>query len=281
MRKFEKVIYTLVGILFVSGLAFFLVGYFNPKKAGILIESDPVSLVFIDGVQVGRTPYDATRPPSEVIIKLIPESLDRPLVTYETKVNLGAGIKTIIKREFGESDEASAGEVVSFERVGAGETSLAVVSIPDSALVSIDGQVKEFAPAKISGILAGEHQIAVSAERYKERTLTVKAITGYKLTAVVKLALNPEMPKEETINETEKEPEKTYQVEILATPNDFLRVRSEPLTTGDEISRVKTGEKYKFIDEDEKSGWFKIEYEEGKEGWVSNEYAQKVETPTN
>lgn len=277
MRKFEKVIFAFVGILFVFGLTFFLVGYFKPKKAGILIETVPAALVYVDGVQVGRTPYEATRPPSEVVIKLIPESLDKPLVPYEIKVTLGAGIKTVIKREFGESDETSAGEVVSFEKVGAGETSLAVVSIPDSAQVSIDGQIKGFSPIKLTDINAGEHQIAVLAERFKERTLTVKAITGYKLTVVVKLALNPELPKEKPKNEQTKEPEKKYQVEILTTPNGFLRVRSEPTITADELVKVKSGEKFKFIEEDSKTGWFKIEYEAGKEGWVSNDYTKKVE----
>ncbi len=258
------------------GLTFFLVGYFKPKKAGILIETTPTASVYIDGVQVGRTPYEMTKTPSEVVVKLIPESLGKPLVPYETKVNLGTGIKTIIKREFGESDETSAGEVISFEKVGVKETSLAVISVPDSAQVSIDGQIRGFAPIKITDISAGEHQVAVSAERFKERTFTVKTITGYKLTAIVKLAVNSDLPKEETRDEQPKEPEKTYQVEILATPNGFLRVRSEPSTTADELVKVKSGEKFKYIEEDSKTGWFKIEYEEGKEGWVSGEFVKKI-----
>lgn len=281
MKKFEKVVLTLVGISFVVGLTFFLVGYFKPKKAGVLIETTPVALVYIDGVQVGRTPYEATRTPSEVVVKLIPESLDKPLAPYEIKVKLGAGIKTVITREFGESEEVSAGQVISFEKVAAGETSLAVVSFPDSAQVSIDGQIRGFSPIKLTDISAGEHQIAVSAERFKERTLTVKTITGYKLTAVVKLAVNLELPKEEPQDEQRKKPETKYQIEILDTPNGFLRVRSEPSTAADELAKVKTGEKFKFIEEDAKTGWFKIEYEGGKEGWVSNEYAKKTEAVSN
>lgn len=268
-------------MLFVIGLSFFLVGYFKPRKAGILIETTPTALVYIDGVQVGRTPYESTKTPSEIVVKLIPESLDKPLVPYETKVNLGAGIKTVIRKEFGESDETSAGEVISFEKAGAGETSLAVVSVPDSAQVSIDGQIKGFSPIKLTDISAGEHQIAVSAERFKERTFTVKTITGYKLTAIVKLAVNLDLPKEEPRDEQPKEPEKTYEVEILTTPNGFLRVRSEPTTTADELVKVKSGEKFKYVEEDSKTGWFRIEYEEGKEGWVSNNYAKKTEVISN
>ena len=88
--------------------------------------------------------------------------------------------------------------------------------------------------------------------------------------------MNSDLPKEVTRDEQPKEPEKTYQVEILATPNGFLRVRSEPSTTADELVKVKSGEKFKYIEEDSKTGWFKIEYEEGKEGWVSGEFVKKI-----
>lgn len=281
MKKFEKVVFILIGILFVAGLVLFFAGKLKPKKAGILIETTPVALVYIDGVQVGRTPYEATKDPSEITVKLIPESLDKPLAPYETKVSLGAGIETVIIREFGESDETSAGQVTSFEKVGAGDISLAVVSVPDSAQVSIDGQIKGFAPTKFTDITAEEHQIAVSADGYRERTLSVKTLMGYKLTAVVKLARNLDLPKEEPKKEEVKEPEKKYQVEILTTPNGFLRVRSEPSISADELEKVKSGEKFKFVEEDSKTGWFKIEYKEGQEGWVSNDYTKKIEEPSD
>ena len=281
MKKFEKVVFILIGILFVVGLVLFLVGKLKPKKAGILIETTPVASVYIDGVQVGRTPYEAIKDPSEITVKLIPESLDKPLAPYETKVSLGAGIETVITREFGESDETSSGQVTSFEKVGAGDISLAVVSVPDSARVSIDGQIKGFAPTKFTDITAGEHQIAVSADGYRERTLSVKTLMGYKLTAVVKLARDLDLPKEEPNKEEVKEPEKKYQIEILATPNGFLRVRSEPSISADELEKVKSGEKFKFVEEDSKTGWFKIEYKEGQEGWVSNDYTKKIEEPSN
>lgn len=279
MNKFLKVILIIFGVSLALGLGFFLKGYFQPKKAGILIETTPAASVYINGVGVGRTPYEATYKPSEISVKLVPESLDEPLASYETKVNLGAGIKTVIKREFGESDESSSGEIISFEKIGRGETSLAVVTTPDSAQVSIDGQNKGFAPIKVSEITEAEHQIAISALGYKEKTLTVKTVTGYKLAAIIKLAKSTEpgsQPLQSPSEQATPEPKNLY-VEILETPGGFLRVREEPNISSKELARVKPGDKFLLIEEDLKSGWFKIEYLPAQAGWISNQYAKKIE----
>lgn len=281
MQKFEKIIFILLGILFTLGAAFFLIGYFKPQKAGILVETIPAASVFINDVQVGRTPYEGTYDSGEVTVKLVPESQNTPMVPYEIKVTLGPGIKTVIRREFDESDESSSGEIVSFEKASAGEISLAVVSVPDSARVLVDGQSRGFAPVKVSSIAPGDHQIVVSASGYKDRTLNLRTVTGYKLTALVKLVKNKETQPE--VIPTPTPVAKTYSVKILDTPGGFLRVREEPATTAKELARVKPGEKFILIEEDVATGWFKIEYlpaqadQEAQQGWVSNQYAQKLE----
>jgi uncharacterized protein YgiM (DUF1202 family) len=61
-------------------------------------------------------------------------------------------------------------------------------------------------------------------------------------------------------------------VEILTIPNGFLRVRSEPNTTSNEIAQVHPGEKYKFIKKDEKTGWYDIELTASVSGWVTDVY---------
>jgi hypothetical protein len=276
MKKLRTLSIILVVVGLILGIVFFVVGSFKPKSAGIVIELIPAASVFIDGEQVGRTPYDGTRKPGEITIKLIPESFEAPLAPFETKVTLVAGIETIVKREFGESDEASSGEIISFEKVGGKEASLAVVSIPDAAQISIDGSIRGFAPYKTSSIVPGEHQVIVYAPGFSEKSFSIGTIEGYKLTVVVKLKPNGE---EVLSDEDDKAPEepKQEEVEILSTPTGFLRVRSEPSTAGEEIAQVEPGERYPYLDKDEDTGWFKIEYEDGEEGWVSNQYAKKVD----
>lgn len=274
MQKLKLSLLIFASVVILFAVIFFLLGYLKPKGAGILVETNPASTVFIDGNQVGRTPYEATRSPGEISVKLVPETLDKPASIFETKVTLNSGIKTVIKREFGETEETSAGEIISFERAGGKEASLVVVSVPDAAQVSIDGQVRGFAPYKTSSVTAGEHQVAVSALKFSERNLSVKVIPGYKLTAVVKLAQTPQTQESQ---EEKKVPLKRTMVEILSTPTGFLRVRSEPGLGGREVGRVDPGAKFVFLEEDAKTGWYKIEFEKDKEGWVTNQYAKKTE----
>lgn len=272
MKKFKVIFLVLVSVALLGGLGIFLIGQFKSTSAGLRIETSPAAAVFIDGEQVGRTPYQGTHNAGEVVIKLVPESINEPLAPFETKINLASGIETVIKREFGPSDEESSGEIISFEKLGGKETSLSVISVPDAAQVSIDGLVRGFTPYKTSSITAGEHRVIVATPGYFERSLSVKVVEGYKLTAVVKLAPSGN---EEAKEETPEEP-KQEEVRILETPTGFLRVRSEPSTLGEEVGRVEPGKTYPYLDEDKDTGWFKIEYEEGKEGWVSNRYAEKI-----
>ena len=276
MKKLRTLSIILIVAGLILGIAFFVIGSLKPKSAGIVIETTPAANVFIDGEQVGRTPYDGTRKPGEITIKLIPESFEAPLAPFETKVTLIAGIETVVKREFGESDEASSGEIISFEKVGGKEASLAVVSIPDAAQISIDGSIRGFAPYKTSSIVPGEHQVKVYAPGFSEKSFSIGTVEGYKLTVVVKLKPNGE---EVLSDEDDKAPEepKQEEVEILSTPTGFLRVRSEPSTAGEEVAQVEPGDRFPYLDKDEDTGWFKIEYEDGEEGWVSNQYAKKVE----
>ena len=276
MKKLRTLSIILIVAGLILGIAFFVIGSLKPKSAGIVIETTPAANVFIDGEQVGRTPYDGTRKPGEITIKLIPESFEAPLAPFETKVTLIAGIETVVKREFGESDEASSGEIISFEKVGGKEASLAVVSIPDAAQISIDGSIRGFAPYKTSSIVPGEHLVTVYAPGFSEKSFSIGTVEGYKLTVVVKLKPNGE---EVLSDEDDKAPEepKQEEVEILSTPTGFLRVRSEPSTAGEEVAQVEPGDRFPYLDKDEDTGWFKIEYEDGEEGWVSNQYAKKVE----
>ncbi len=270
MRVFKILLASGLLAVFLIGAILFLIGYFKPKPAGFLIETTPAATVFIDGVQVGRTPYEGTKKPGEVTIKLVPESKDVPLLAFETKVILASGIKTIIRREFAETEEASSGEIISFEKASSNETSLAVISIPDSAQVTLDGTVRGFAPYKTSAITAGEHQLIISASGYRETNLSLKTQSGYKLTAVIKLAKVAEP------QPTSAPKEKKTLIEILPTPTGFLRVRSEPKVSASEVAQVKPGEKFPLLEEDQSSGWFKIEYLSGQTGWVSNQYAKKI-----
>jgi len=201
----------------------------------------------------------------------VPEANGTPLVPYETRVNLASGIETIINREFGETEELSSGTVISFEKLKGDESSMAIISIPDASQISVDGFVRGFTPFKTNSIIAADHEIKVSAPGYVERADFVKTVEGYKLTAIVKLAKDGSVEEEDKNTEDGKKEE----VEILDTPTGFLRVRSEPNTAGEEVTQVEPGEKYLLLDEDEDSGWYKIQ--SSPSGWISSKYSEIIE----
>jgi hypothetical protein len=91
-KKLRLLLIGIASVGLVVGTVLFLVGTFKPKSAGLFIETVPKASVFIDGEQVGRTPYETTRSPGEVTIKLIPESIDTALAPFETKLTLASEI---------------------------------------------------------------------------------------------------------------------------------------------------------------------------------------------
>ena len=276
---------SVLGVIFILGISFLLVRYLKPKVAGIYIETVPAATVYIDGAEVGRTPYEKTRTPGETVVKLVPDSFEFPMAPYETRVNLSSGVQTVIKRFFGDNDETSSGEIISFEKIDSNQVSLAVVSIPDSAELLIDGSERAFTPHRTTSLLPGIHSLVLSAEGYQEKRVDVRTYEGYKLTAIIKLAKTVEY-ESETIQEESVEVDEgdgREWVKILTTPTGFLRVRGEPSTLSQEVGMVEPDETYELLETDERTGWYRIKFipkdsEEEKEGWITNQYAQVIES---
>ena len=281
MSKPRKLVLFLLGVGVIAGIVLFAVGFFNEAGAGLTIETSPQSTVFVNGEQVGRTPYAGIESPGEAEIRLVPDSFDTPLTPYETRLTLVSGVETIVKQEFSQNPDEIKREIVSFEELPDEDTSIAILSEPDGASISVDGARQGFTPFKNQSILVGEHTLSVEAEGYQTTNLNIQVVEGYKLTARVKLMTDPTYQPEEIEEETQDEEitEETgpLMVEILSTPTNFLRVRSEPTTTSTEVSRVTPGKQYELIEEDEDSDWVKIKYEDDSEGWVSGEYVTIVD----
>lgn len=282
VRKLRLILLLIISGVFLIGIVYFGIGFVRPKAAGLLIETNPTALVFINGEEVGRTPYQEVNMSGEVTVKLVPESFETPLRPYETKITLTPGVETVIRRDFASSDEMSGGDIVSFEKVGKDETSVSIVTIPDGAQLMLDGEAKGFAPYKLISVTPGDHTLLVTIDGYKERSVKIKAYESYKLTAIVTLAKSDEPVLGEEIENPAKDEEPTEKlVEILSTPVGFLRVREEASTDSPEVAQVKLGEEYLLLEEDPDGNWFKIEYKEGSEGWVSSEYAKIKEDDAN
>lgn len=280
MKIVKIVAIVLVSLISVVTATLFLIGYFKEKPGGVYIDTNPISDVYINDNFVGKTPYKNSHEAGQVTIKLVPSSAN--LVAYETRLILVPGIETIIRREFGESEGLSSGDVISFDKIDGKDVGLIIISTPENAQVSVDGIPQGFTPYKNSNISPAQHQITVRAPGYLDRVMTVKTMAGYRLSLYAKLA---KFEQAEVVPSVAPKL-KTF-VEILKTPTGFLRVRTAPGTAGSEIAQVKPGDKYLFLSDDAATGWIEIQYEasaaglpNGIAGWVSGQYAKKIEEAT-
>lgn len=270
-----------------AGTIFFVMGAIQPKPGALIIKTDPESSVYINGVLVGKTPFKGTYKAGEITLKLVPDASPENLLPFETRLTLIPEIQTVVRREFGPSEELSSGDITSFDKGSGKETGLVVVTTPENAQISLDGVPRGFAPYKTSLISPAKHQITIKAPGYVDRIMTSTTVEGYRLTIFAKLAKGGDDSGNAQATPTPAPVSKTY-VLILQTPTGFLRVRTEPGNAGEEIAEVKPGSKYPFLEEDAATHWFKIQYEEpqaglpnGITGWVSNQFSKKVDDKGN
>ena len=290
----KKIIAVVLILAGAGAIGFGVFKYLRSQKpnAVLRVDTTPPSLVYIDNIQVGQTPIEKIFKPGEITIKLIPTSTISALTTYQTKVHLTSQTITVIRRDFGDSDITSAGEVINLEPQPGKNASLAVItSIPDSASITLDGQPQGFTPILIPQVQAGDHQIVISAPGFTPRTISAKTVAGYKLNLNAKLAglpsEAPRSPGEVGAKEGDATPSATLKkpyVEIKATPTGFLRVREKPDTKSQELGRVQPGDSYPLLDKT--TGWYLIKVDleatvsglpAGSQGWVSAQYVDKFE----
>lgn len=255
---------SIAGILLGGVGSIFLLGILRPKTAGILVETNVEAQVFVDGKRLGRTPLDTTLSPHEVVVRIVPNS---QFLAYETKVNLSAGIKTIVRRNFGLTEAVSSGQIISFEKVSDTAGVISVVTDPDGGRVFLDGRPVGFAPLKLAKIMAGNHKITIEYPGFGQNSFNIKTVDGYKLTAVVKLA------QADTATLGVQTQQVLPQVEVLKTTSGFLSARETPSTASNEVGKVIDEQKYNLISKSADSEWYEIDLGGGKSGWISALYA--------
>ncbi len=276
----KKILIPAVIVLLVGLVAFAVWGgAFAGKKAAIQINTTPSVKVFLNDKEVGTSPFESeTIKPGDVDLKLVPE--DSTLGTWEKRLTINPNTRLIVDKQFNADLEKEESQVLYLEKTGdKNKAGLVLVSIPDGVSVTVDGQMRGFAPVKLDDISVGDRKIVISHPGYKSIEVLTRGLGGYRLMVEVKLAkedvgLAEQQEDEENKDGAETELEGVYVV-ISDTPTGWLRVRMEPSTIASEAAKVNPGDQFLLLDE--KSGWYQIEYKQGEEGWISGTYAEKVE----
>lgn len=278
----RKKLTTLIAIIliFIGFFLFFqILGYLLPRGKGALqVTSSVKAKVLLNGKLIGTTPLckcdaEETIEEGTYSLQLVPEDSSP---TYTTKVKIGKGVLTAVDRTFLPGSFGSAYTLL-LEKLSSASPQLFISSIPDGALVSIDGNDSGVTPLLVKDISASEHEIELQKGGYGKKTIRIKTVPNYKL--IVEATLGTKATENETIPGTETSPTPTptpqdqVTVTILSTPTGFLRVRSEANLSSTEIGRVNPGDALPLLSEE--AGWFEIKLPDGKTGFISSDFAQK------
>lgn len=239
-----------------------------PKRSGLEIMSYPPAKVYIDGKEMGMTPYkNNTLEPREVEIKLITNDKN-----WTKKTELHNNINTVIDWELSSEEKESGGYVLYMEKTGDKNAGLLVNTVPEKAAVQIEGEIKGFSPTRIDNIGEGDKQVTLSFPGYKSLNVFIKSVLGYQIVIEGKLIEEKGVSVEKKEEEIKQQNIIEKEVVIKETETGWLRVREASSSAAAEIAKVKPGDKYKLIEET--IDWYKIAVESSKSGWVSTKYAE-------
>ncbi len=231
------------------------------ESSGISVISDPVdATVFLDGQEVGKTPFNA----KNLEMKTYEIKIQKEKLVWQGKIKLNSGTITVISRDLSLDLASSAGEMLTLEK-GNG---LTIISSPTESDVTVDGRSVGKTPLTVNTD-SGEHTILVSKANYLNRSIRADLPVGFNLTVSADLALSEaDLTVVDALVVTQ-----VTEVVVKKTPTGFLRVRDKPNLAGKELAQVKTGETLVLLEE--LGTWDKVRLANGTEGFVSAVYVQK------
>lgn len=231
------------------------------EKSGLSILSQPSdATVFLDGQEVGKTPYED----KNLLVKDYVVKIEKDQSFWEGKVSLIAGTLVVVNRELSKELTTSAGEILTL-RKGRG---LTVISNPNSADVEVDNKPSGKTPLSVN-VSSGEHNVSVSHPGYLKRNIRAMLPSEYNLVVSVDLAI----AEADLTTITTPPITQTPQVLVKDTPTGFLRVRDKPSLSGKEIAQVKPGDTLILLEE--LPSWDRVRLPDGTEGYVSSVYVEK------
>lgn len=246
-----------------------------PKKSGLEVISNLQAKVYIDGKEMGTTPYkNNSLFPKEIEVKIKTQNNQE----WSKKIELQNNSNTVVNWEFGNEEKESGGYVISLEKTGDNKKAGIIVNVtPDKATVAIDGEIKGFSPLRIDDIGDGDKQVTISFPGNKSINIFIRAIKGYQTILESKLAEEKIIVQQEENNQQNNLTEKQNEtiITIKETETGWLRVRESSSNASKEIVKINPGEKYKLLEENK--DWYQIDLGENKTGWISAKYAEKNE----
>lgn len=272
-------------ISFILALGLFLgIQYYltaHSQKGALQVTSSPQSKVYLNDKYLGQTPLCKCKATDmlmagEYTIRLVP--LASEMQEFQEKITISQAVLTVVDRKFGKNAQ-SEGSIISLSALkDQKKTELLVVSFPQGADVSLDGQSIGKTPVLSQDPTESDHVLKVSKEGYGEKEVRIRTPLGYKLTVAAYLSTSTEKRADTTPSpDVSTTPTATQSagknVMILETPTGYLRVRESASVAAAEVGRVFPGKTYPL--NGEADDWYEITIDNGQKGWISTQYATK------
>ncbi|MBI4973948.1 PEGA domain-containing protein [Candidatus Roizmanbacteria bacterium] len=287
-KKIGILLLLLLGFFLFVAIRFFLIDTQN-TFGELRIVSSPNATVFINNVAIGKIPFDDKYKAGEYLLKLIPEENATQTASWQRKITVRKKSLTTVSVELGSNDISTTGDVFDVAKTdtafGSDKGEVSVETEPTGAIVYLDNDEKGVAPAILSNISKGDHELSVLMPGFFRRTKKIVAVPGYRVNAYMKLAVDPVQSPTFKIVDTIKDATPSSNVPsttpgkltilVKGTPEGTLNVREDATVSASKSATVNEGDKFSVLEE--KSGWYKIEYISGKQGWISSQYTKKQE----
>lgn len=280
----KKILFIIVPIILAIAIfvVIFIVVNKNTGKGALQVTSIPISKVYLDNKLIGQTPLCKCEVNDMIAVgthtvRLVPT--EGNLEAFEEKITITPSVLTVVDRTFGVG-ASSQGSIISLTPISdKKDAQLLIISFPNKSQVFMDSNPAGMSSLLIKNLTISDHEIKLTKDGYKDKTLKIRTVLGYKLEALVFLGVNlatatsSALPSA-TPSATPIPQAASVKILILDTPTGFLRVRDAASLGGKEISRVNPGEKYQLLNEE--TGWYQIKLTNGQTGWISSQYGEKT-----
>jgi hypothetical protein len=181
----------LFGVIFVVAASIFFTACSNPfvGKAGLQVKTNDIrSGIYLNGKYMDKSPYlNQELNPGEYTLEIRPD--DNTLVPYQTSISLKKGALSVVTWKPGNRPETSGGFIYEMEYLrNKKDSEISITTIPDGAIISVDGQARGFSPVLVDHVSPGTHEYEVSLPSYETQKNPINAIAGYRMNVTVKLA---------------------------------------------------------------------------------------------
>jgi hypothetical protein len=278
----KKILFIITPILLAIAIfvIIFIIVTKNTSKGALQVTSGPISKVYLDNKLVGQTPLCKCEVNDMIAagihsVRLVP--LEGNLEPFEEKITITPSVLTVVDRTFGPG-ASSQGSVISLMPISdKKDAQLVVVSFPSKSQIFLDSNPAGMSPLLLKNLTVSDHEILLTKDGYKDKTLKIRTVLGYKLEALVFLGVNLTAATASALPSSSPSasptPIASVKVLILNTPTGFLRVRADSSLGSAEVGRVNPGEIYDFLSET--TGWYQIQLKDKTKGWISSQYAKK------